>query len=531
MTISAEREHRDAARRGLRTRTRSVGEHSASNAAGYEEWSGGWRDNGPEVEVAQSPSMASIAPTMLRGPSISAGLLPQIAPNLPVAYGSTTSHGMQANNSKDSAGQVKFVNSTVEILQNQIRKEEAPKKKRTRTSPDQLRILQKAFSTDPMPNSSARMALAKRLGMNARAVQVWFQNRRAKEKLENRRTDNGKGSSSNADTPTDRNSNNGSHSYAKSPSMSLGNGHNGSERNHQSFNGPNRNSIGSRTRPHSCDSGIPQDMNGGTPNAYDLNMYFGDPSLAQYATGFDMGMYQYVGMDPGPAPLFDDVRGVDSLETLDSTKMPSVYQRFQSMPAAMVYPFSDINGIDMYDHDDLQRHSFEAFGMGSGDCRSNSVDMMGVMHEQQHSYVNGHVHGMGGDGMDDGYRIYSTPSAKDTFLSAPPLGHSIPMKQRSQSVPEIPLSLQSGPLAEDIVHLFRGSELGTIREEEHILECPPPPHPSRKASVAGISSGSLINNGNASVNPTSFPPPPPIMDDFQSYLDSMVTNPRFDLMS
>jgi hypothetical protein len=78
--------------------------------------------------------------------------------------------------------QVKFVNSTVENLQNQIKKEEAPKKKRTRTSPEQLRILQKAFQTDPMPSSSARLALSKKLGMNARAVQVWFQNRRAKAK-------------------------------------------------------------------------------------------------------------------------------------------------------------------------------------------------------------------------------------------------------------------------------------------------------------------------------------------------------------
>lgn len=78
--------------------------------------------------------------------------------------------------------QVKFVNSTVENLQNQIRKEEAPKKKRTRTSPEQLRILQKAFATDPMPSSAARLGLSKKLGMSARAVQVWFQNRRAKGK-------------------------------------------------------------------------------------------------------------------------------------------------------------------------------------------------------------------------------------------------------------------------------------------------------------------------------------------------------------
>ena len=86
---------------------------------------------------------------------------------------------------------VKFVNSTMEILQDQIKREEAPKKKRTRTTIEQLRILQRAFITDPMPNSSARVALAKRLGMTARAVQVWFQNRRAKEKLDAKRVEMG----------------------------------------------------------------------------------------------------------------------------------------------------------------------------------------------------------------------------------------------------------------------------------------------------------------------------------------------------
>ena len=86
---------------------------------------------------------------------------------------------------------VKFVHSTMEILENQIKREEAPKKKRTRTSTEQLRILQRAFATDPMPSSSARLALSKRLGMNPRAVQVWFQNRRAKEKLDARRAELG----------------------------------------------------------------------------------------------------------------------------------------------------------------------------------------------------------------------------------------------------------------------------------------------------------------------------------------------------
>jgi hypothetical protein len=101
---------------------------------------------------------------------------------------SSTSSGSFAPIHHDS---VKFVHSTMEILENQIKREEAPKKKRTRTSSEQLRILQRAFSTDPMPSSSARLTLSKRLGMNPRAVQVWFQNRRAKEKLDARRAELG----------------------------------------------------------------------------------------------------------------------------------------------------------------------------------------------------------------------------------------------------------------------------------------------------------------------------------------------------
>lgn len=93
------------------------------------------------------------------------------------------------NNSNNTAGSVKFVNATMELLQNQMKREEGPKKKRTRTTSDQLRILQKAFNVDPMPSATARIALAKKLGMSPRAVQVWFQNRRAKGKLDQKRSE------------------------------------------------------------------------------------------------------------------------------------------------------------------------------------------------------------------------------------------------------------------------------------------------------------------------------------------------------
>jgi hypothetical protein len=92
---------------------------------------------------------------------------------------------------------VKFVNSTPDSLEDQIKREELePKKKRLRTTPEQLRILNKEFLVEQMPNASARGVLAKKVGMTPRAVQVWFQNRRAKAKIEAKKVNPGRLSSS-----------------------------------------------------------------------------------------------------------------------------------------------------------------------------------------------------------------------------------------------------------------------------------------------------------------------------------------------
>jgi hypothetical protein len=56
------------------------------------------------------------------------------------------------------------------------------KKKRQRTSPDQLAILEQIFTTDKMPSQQTRVQLADQLGMSSRRVQIWFQNKRAKVK-------------------------------------------------------------------------------------------------------------------------------------------------------------------------------------------------------------------------------------------------------------------------------------------------------------------------------------------------------------
>jgi hypothetical protein len=55
-------------------------------------------------------------------------------------------------------------------------------KHRKRTTSAQLKILEGVFKRDTKPNAALRNELATQLEMTARGVQVWFQNRRAKEK-------------------------------------------------------------------------------------------------------------------------------------------------------------------------------------------------------------------------------------------------------------------------------------------------------------------------------------------------------------
>ncbi|KAF9901985.1 hypothetical protein BX616_002076 [Lobosporangium transversale] len=58
-------------------------------------------------------------------------------------------------------------------------------KRRRRTSKSQFKILEKAFIENPKPDASTRRHLAQRLSMSPRGIQVWFQNRRAKNKQAN----------------------------------------------------------------------------------------------------------------------------------------------------------------------------------------------------------------------------------------------------------------------------------------------------------------------------------------------------------
>eukprot|EP00164_Ancoracysta_twista_P001475 GFYU01001925.1.p1 GENE.GFYU01001925.1~~GFYU01001925.1.p1 ORF type:complete len:604 (-),score=184.61 GFYU01001925.1:301-2112(-) len=55
-------------------------------------------------------------------------------------------------------------------------------RKRHRTTPEQLEILERSFKNDHMPNEQARFQIASQIGMSPRSVQIWFQNKRAKVK-------------------------------------------------------------------------------------------------------------------------------------------------------------------------------------------------------------------------------------------------------------------------------------------------------------------------------------------------------------
>jgi len=55
-------------------------------------------------------------------------------------------------------------------------------KRRRRLSPDETRILAEIFEQTQKPNAALRSRLAQQLDMSSRAVQIWFQNRRAKLK-------------------------------------------------------------------------------------------------------------------------------------------------------------------------------------------------------------------------------------------------------------------------------------------------------------------------------------------------------------
>jgi len=60
-------------------------------------------------------------------------------------------------------------------------------RKRSRATPEQLAILEATFEKNTSPNSKLREVLAEKVHMSERSIQIWFQNRRAKVKNNQKR--------------------------------------------------------------------------------------------------------------------------------------------------------------------------------------------------------------------------------------------------------------------------------------------------------------------------------------------------------
>ncbi|ORY93373.1 hypothetical protein BCR43DRAFT_496814 [Syncephalastrum racemosum] len=96
-------------------------------------------------------------------------------PAPPFHPSATTSGGASASSSSAPTSSSTTTSTTATTQQQSARK-------RTRTTPEQLSVLEKTFSANPSPNGRVREQLSKQLGMTERSIQIWFQNRRAKEK-------------------------------------------------------------------------------------------------------------------------------------------------------------------------------------------------------------------------------------------------------------------------------------------------------------------------------------------------------------
>ncbi|KAF9466450.1 hypothetical protein BDZ94DRAFT_1250943 [Collybia nuda] len=79
-------------------------------------------------------------------------------------------------------------------------KSDKEKRKRSRVTPEQLVHLERFFSVDRSPTAARRREISDLLGMQERQTQIWFQNRRAKAKLQDSKQ---KGRSGSAEVPPD----------------------------------------------------------------------------------------------------------------------------------------------------------------------------------------------------------------------------------------------------------------------------------------------------------------------------------------
>lgn len=76
---------------------------------------------------------------------------------------------------------VKFIDSTHEVLRS-YNKPKTSKRKRTKLSDEQLNILEESYRMNHHPSAEVKESMASKIGIPVKNVQIWFQNRRAKDK-------------------------------------------------------------------------------------------------------------------------------------------------------------------------------------------------------------------------------------------------------------------------------------------------------------------------------------------------------------
>lgn len=76
---------------------------------------------------------------------------------------------------------VRFIDFTDEIKKS-FEVSETPKKSRTKLESWQISVLEKAYEDDSHPSQKAKGRLSAALGIQIKSIQIWFQNKRAKEK-------------------------------------------------------------------------------------------------------------------------------------------------------------------------------------------------------------------------------------------------------------------------------------------------------------------------------------------------------------
>ncbi|EGN99000.1 hypothetical protein SERLA73DRAFT_90145 [Serpula lacrymans var. lacrymans S7.3] len=141
-----------------------------------------------DIEVDPNPDSSASSPSS----SVHSPITPVI---IRPSSASATSDGREPEIAKDPASGPQRARSTGAASS----KGDKEKRKRSRVTPEQLVHLERFFSVDRSPTAGRRKEISELLGMQERQTQIWFQNRRAKAKLQ----DGKKGRGGSIDTPPD----------------------------------------------------------------------------------------------------------------------------------------------------------------------------------------------------------------------------------------------------------------------------------------------------------------------------------------